>query len=59
MAPKMFPNLVVKESIQNYAPHIQWLAIKLAVSVSVFRKMAVVFLFVEIQKILIKNVWKT
>ena len=39
--------------------HVQWLVKKLAVSVSVFRKMAVVFLFVEIQKILIKNVWKT
>ena len=38
---------------------LQWLAKKLAVSISIIRKLAVVFLFVKIQNILIRNVWKT
>ena len=37
---------------------VQWLAIKLAVSILTIRKLAVVFLSFQIQKLLIDMVWK-
>ena len=39
--------------------HVQWLAEKLAVSISAIRKVARILLFVKIQNILIKDVLKT
>ena len=42
-----------------YVKYLQWLAKKLVVSVSKIRKLAVVFLFVEIQKLILYMVLKT
>ena len=39
--------------------YVQWLAEKLAVSISAIRKVARILLFVKIQNILIKDVLKT
>ena len=59
MATEMREVSVSKSENPSYVVHLQSLSIKLAVSIPVIRKVAVVFLYVKIQKILKKDVRKT